>query len=1027
MSSTRMLAPKVASLIGSASVKAARPMVRGSSKLPGNGAQRGFSAASRSNTPFQTMKRQQVTNILNSTRSVVSRQAVRPYSSEIAQAMVEVSKNLGMGSAAIGLSGAGVGIGMVFGALLLAVARNPSMRGQLFSYAILGFAFVEAIGLFDLMVAMMAKFLPPSAKNTQSPHPLLVHPSVSSKSPSVSWNTYRNTRRRREPSPFPSPVFNRQHQPSSPTHTRSIPPTLPLFPNDNPRQPPSYKEYVARSDPPSITHLPLDQWVDISKLAIVGHHYYEPFPQQNLENQPPTRWVNVCYDILLAVSYLPPILANGLPPAGRYGVILDAGSSGTRVYIYRWLNSARALHDADASMLHSLPKPVTKKKWTMKINPGVSTFGDHPNDVGPEHIQQLLNHALSIVPADQVTDTPIFLMATAGVRLLEPVQQKALLSEICSYTQQHSSFLLPDCDLHIQVIPGETEGLYGWIAANYLLGGFDSPEQHVHGDGHHTYGFLDMGGASAQIAFAPNSTEVEKHANDLKLLRMRTLNGDPSEYKVFTTTWLGFGVNKARDRYVEALMEASFTKDAKELLDPCLPSGLKTTLEGKVVADATDIGSNPVLMGTGLFDECLRQTYPLLDKDAPCADFPCLLHGQHVPAIDFNVNHFVGVSEYWHTTHEVFGLSHKDKAYDFTSYQRLVKDFCSEEWDDIEAGVKSGKWGEKVNAKTAQEVCFKASWLINVLHDGIGVPRVGVEKSISPGVGYNGTKEALAHANDRGFLDPFQAVDKIDGTEVSWTLGKMVIYAAGQVPPSKEDALPVGFGSNVAGIPEDFQFAGSNSSYIPIGGDEDEWADTADDLIEHAQSRSTHGFLLIILIIVIGYLFRKRERRMRLFRGVNATFRRRPGSPRKGGRTFFGASKFFGGRSSTNYERVFDGGETASEFELGEVDSDENENSDSSEGSRLGRSSGLATPKLNLVNYDNGTYLEGAPMQNVGLGLVHGGSAIPNAMNRSGLVVRTESRERLGPSLQMLGAGRRSRNGSPTRLKSPLMAPLEEV
>ena len=74
--------------------------------------------------------------------------------------MVQVSQNMGMGSAAIGLGGAGIGIGLVFGALLLGVARNPALRGQLFTYAILGFAFVEAIGLFDLMVAMYA--IPPS-------------------------------------------------------------------------------------------------------------------------------------------------------------------------------------------------------------------------------------------------------------------------------------------------------------------------------------------------------------------------------------------------------------------------------------------------------------------------------------------------------------------------------------------------------------------------------------------------------------------------------------------------------------------------------------------------------------------------------------------------------------------------------------------------------------------------------------------------------------------------------------------------
>lgn len=117
-------------------------------------------SAIRSNAPFQTLKRQQASQILNATtRNIMGRQTVRHFNSEIATAMVQVSQNLGMGSAAIGLGGAGIGIGMVFAALLTAVARNPSMRGQLFSYAILGFAFVEAIGLFDLMVAMMCKYV----------------------------------------------------------------------------------------------------------------------------------------------------------------------------------------------------------------------------------------------------------------------------------------------------------------------------------------------------------------------------------------------------------------------------------------------------------------------------------------------------------------------------------------------------------------------------------------------------------------------------------------------------------------------------------------------------------------------------------------------------------------------------------------------------------------------------------------------------------------------------------------------------
>ena len=51
--------------------------------------------------------------------------------------MIQAARIIGTGLATTGLIGAGVGIGVVFGALILGVARNPSMRGQLFSYAIL--------------------------------------------------------------------------------------------------------------------------------------------------------------------------------------------------------------------------------------------------------------------------------------------------------------------------------------------------------------------------------------------------------------------------------------------------------------------------------------------------------------------------------------------------------------------------------------------------------------------------------------------------------------------------------------------------------------------------------------------------------------------------------------------------------------------------------------------------------------------------------------------------------------------------
>ena len=60
--------------------------------------------------------------------------------------------------ATIGLAGAGVGIGTVFGALVLGVSRNPSLRDELFKLAILGFALTEAIALFSLMMGFLILF-----------------------------------------------------------------------------------------------------------------------------------------------------------------------------------------------------------------------------------------------------------------------------------------------------------------------------------------------------------------------------------------------------------------------------------------------------------------------------------------------------------------------------------------------------------------------------------------------------------------------------------------------------------------------------------------------------------------------------------------------------------------------------------------------------------------------------------------------------------------------------------------------------
>jgi F-type H+-transporting ATPase subunit c len=69
--------------------------------------------------------------------------------------ILQAAKLIGAGAASIGLAGAGAGIGTVFGALVIGISRNPSLKQDLFRVAILGFALTEAMALFALMMAFM--------------------------------------------------------------------------------------------------------------------------------------------------------------------------------------------------------------------------------------------------------------------------------------------------------------------------------------------------------------------------------------------------------------------------------------------------------------------------------------------------------------------------------------------------------------------------------------------------------------------------------------------------------------------------------------------------------------------------------------------------------------------------------------------------------------------------------------------------------------------------------------------------------
>ncbi len=65
------------------------------------------------------------------------------------------AKFIGAGLAAIGMIGAGIGVGNVWASLIATVGRNPAAKADVAVFGWIGFAVTEAIALFALIVSLI--------------------------------------------------------------------------------------------------------------------------------------------------------------------------------------------------------------------------------------------------------------------------------------------------------------------------------------------------------------------------------------------------------------------------------------------------------------------------------------------------------------------------------------------------------------------------------------------------------------------------------------------------------------------------------------------------------------------------------------------------------------------------------------------------------------------------------------------------------------------------------------------------------
>ena len=201
--------------------------------------------------------------------------------------------------------------------------------------------------------------------------------------------------------------------------------------------------------------------------------------------------------------------------------IIDAGSSGSRLFLYRVEKDAQGYPKAESVPVIGLNK----------IKPGISTLVTTPEAAGP-YIQPLLS-SLEVtlkslgVPQDQVFFS---IMATAGMRVESPLQQAKVYAAV---TQQAKASVPGMTIQYATTIQGRYEGAFEWLSVNYLQG-------HLGSGLSASTGVLETGGGSYQMTW-------ETPPLKRQTLDVFSLDYGPSRYTLFSRSFTGLGGNYSRE------------------------------------------------------------------------------------------------------------------------------------------------------------------------------------------------------------------------------------------------------------------------------------------------------------------------------------------------------------------------------------------------------------------------------------------------------------------------------------------------
>ena len=299
------------------------------------------------------------------------------------------------------------------------------------------------------------------------------------------------------------------------------------------------------------------------------------------------------HNALLKAIYKHP----GIAQETVHGIMMDAGSTGTRLHVYEWqprvLTTPQDITAAVSGELVSFPG--TESRWTDRLRPGLAEFAsllhpDNNNDLDetnnsnntttksaprtPEQIdaqldqaigdylKPLLDFARSVLheKRSEFNTFPIYLRATAGMRILSASDRARVMASVRRVLSNptHNPFWFGS-DEQARTLSGEEEAIYDWAGINFLVGDLVTQTKGAGAVVHPRpmHGALDLGGGSTQISFFESSKDIMSNLFKLQI-------GQAKHWNVYAHSFLFYGMNegtspKRRERDTNHLWAEALT------------------------------------------------------------------------------------------------------------------------------------------------------------------------------------------------------------------------------------------------------------------------------------------------------------------------------------------------------------------------------------------------------------------------------------------------------------------------------------